>query len=167
MILPSCSRTNSGSTPTAETTDIRAGCAEGSRDQQSGNTCSAEARSRLDAVQPVDLADQSSRTTSCVVPGVGESVNLIPHSRALSVRLTKQPSVDQWSGRTNEPDPQGGGCAALPLRTPGSSERHLGALLAASNFAKRLNTLCGLTPFEAVCKAWPASRANSDAIRST
>jgi hypothetical protein len=31
---------------------------------------------------------------------------------------------------------------------------HLGALLAASNFAKRLNTLCGLTPFEAVCKAW-------------
>jgi hypothetical protein len=26
--------------------------------------------------------------------------------------------------------------------------------LAASNFAKRLNTLCGLTPFEAVCKAW-------------
>ena len=31
---------------------------------------------------------------------------------------------------------------------------HFGAPLAASNFAKRLNTLCGLTPFEAVCKAW-------------
>jgi len=31
---------------------------------------------------------------------------------------------------------------------------HLGAFLDAYNFAKRLKTLYGLTPFEAICKAW-------------
>jgi hypothetical protein len=31
---------------------------------------------------------------------------------------------------------------------------HLAAVLDAYNFAKRLKTLRGLTPYEAVCKAW-------------
>ena len=31
---------------------------------------------------------------------------------------------------------------------------HLGAFLDAYNFAKRLKTLCGLTPFEAICETW-------------
>jgi transposase InsO family protein len=33
-------------------------------------------------------------------------------------------------------------------------ENHLAAFLDAYNFAKRLKTLRGLTPFEAICKAW-------------
>jgi transposase InsO family protein len=39
-------------------------------------------------------------------------------------------------------------------------EQHLAAFLDAYNFAKRLKTLRGLTPYEAICKAWadkPAS----------
>ena len=31
---------------------------------------------------------------------------------------------------------------------------HLSAFLDAYNFAKRLKTLAGLTPYEAICKAW-------------
>jgi Integrase core domain len=33
-------------------------------------------------------------------------------------------------------------------------EDHLAAFLGAYNFAKRLKTLQGLTPYEAICKAW-------------
>jgi hypothetical protein len=32
--------------------------------------------------------------------------------------------------------------------------RHLGDLVAAYNFGRRLKTLKGLTPYEAICKAW-------------
>ena len=32
--------------------------------------------------------------------------------------------------------------------------QHLGAFLDAYNFARRLKTLKGLTPFECICKAW-------------
>ena len=31
---------------------------------------------------------------------------------------------------------------------------HLGAFLNAYNFAKRLKTLRGLTPYETICRAW-------------
>jgi hypothetical protein len=33
-------------------------------------------------------------------------------------------------------------------------EDHLAAFLDAYNFARRLKTLRGLTPYEAICKAW-------------
>lgn len=33
-------------------------------------------------------------------------------------------------------------------------EDHLAAFLDGCNFAKRLKTLRGLTPYEAICKAW-------------
>ena len=33
-------------------------------------------------------------------------------------------------------------------------KEHLAAFLDAYNFAKRLKTLRGLTPYEAICKAW-------------
>lgn len=33
-------------------------------------------------------------------------------------------------------------------------ENHLAAFLNAYNFAKRLKTLRGLTPYEFICKAW-------------
>ena len=35
-------------------------------------------------------------------------------------------------------------------------ELHLQAFLDAYNFARRLKTLNGLTPYEAICKAWSA-----------
>lgn len=35
-------------------------------------------------------------------------------------------------------------------------EEHLAAFLDAYNFASRLKTLRGLTPYEAICKAWAA-----------
>ncbi len=35
-------------------------------------------------------------------------------------------------------------------------EAHLSAFLEAYNFAKRLKTLAGLTPYEAICKVWVA-----------
>lgn len=33
-------------------------------------------------------------------------------------------------------------------------EDHLAAFLDAYNFARRLKTLCGITPYEAICNAW-------------
>ena len=33
-------------------------------------------------------------------------------------------------------------------------QQHLGQFLDAYNFAKRLKTLKGLTPYEAICKEW-------------
>jgi transposase InsO family protein len=38
--------------------------------------------------------------------------------------------------------------------THGQLQQHLGQFLDAYNFAKRLKTLNGLTPYEAICKAW-------------
>jgi transposase InsO family protein len=39
-------------------------------------------------------------------------------------------------------------------------EQHLAAFLDAYNFAKRLKTLRGLTPYEAICKAWADTPAS-------
>jgi hypothetical protein len=39
-------------------------------------------------------------------------------------------------------------------------EEHLAAFLDAYNFAKRLKTLRGLTPYEAICKAWADTPAS-------
>ena len=48
--------------------------------------------------------------------------------------------------------------ACHPMRyhyeTHGQLREHLGAFLDAYNFAKRLKTLRGLTPFETICKVW-------------
>lgn len=46
---------------------------------------------------------------------------------------------------------------------------HLGAFMDAYNFAKRLKSLRGLTPFEAICKAWAGepSRFSRDPIHLT
>ena len=48
-------------------------------------------------------------------------------------------------------------------------EHHLAAFLDAYNFAKRLKTLRGLTPYEAICRAWAAEpeRFKADPIHLT
>ena len=43
---------------------------------------------------------------------------------------------------------------ALPLSNHVQLERHLADFINAYNFAKRLKTLKGLTPYEFICKAW-------------
>ena len=42
--------------------------------------------------------------------------------------------------------------------------KHLAAFLAAYNFAKRLKTLRGLTPYECICKCWTFRKGHSYAI---
>ncbi len=39
--------------------------------------------------------------------------------------------------------------------------QHLGDFVAAYNFGRRLKTLKGLTPYEAICKAWQSEPARS------
>lgn len=45
--------------------------------------------------------------------------------------------------------------------TPDQLRSHLADFVSAYNFAKRLKTLKGLTPYEAICKAWTKSRNDS------
>ena len=46
--------------------------------------------------------------------------------------------------------------------------RHLADFVDAYNFARRLKTLRGLTPYEAICKAWANDTPNaSPSIQST
>jgi hypothetical protein len=42
----------------------------------------------------------------------------------------------------------------------GQLRQHLGDFVAAYNFARRLKTLRGLTPYEAICKAWADQPSN-------
>ena len=66
-----------------------------------------------------------------------------------------QASLDQRAGRTDEPDHQRrhGESASITTRTT-SYVRHLADFVDAYDFARRLKTLKGLTPYEAICKAW-------------
>ena len=54
-------------------------------------------------------------------------------------------------------------------QTHGQLEDHLAAFLDAYNFARRLKTLRGLTPYEAICKAWAdePNRFNQDPVHLT
>ncbi len=45
--------------------------------------------------------------------------------------------------------------------------QHLADFVAAYNFARRLKTLRGLTPYEAICKAWWTSPLDSLRTRTT
>ncbi len=45
--------------------------------------------------------------------------------------------------------------------------RRLADFVQADNFGRRLRTLKGLTPYEAICKTWPIEPKHSPSIRST
>jgi hypothetical protein len=45
--------------------------------------------------------------------------------------------------------------------------QHLTDFVAAYNFARRLKTLRGLTPYEAICKAWTDDPTGSSQTRTT
>ncbi len=80
-----------------------------------------------------------------------------------------QPSVNQWSGRTHEQNDQGHDFKTVPRRNPRSAANAARGLPLASGstvhwtvacslftytFARRLETLSGLTPYEYICKIW-------------
>ena len=65
-----------------------------------------------------------------------------------------EPSLDQRPGRAHEPHHQGSHRQTLPLRQPRSTHAHLADFINAYNFAKRLKSLAGLTPYEFICKCW-------------
>ncbi len=66
-----------------------------------------------------------------------------------------QASLDQWSGRTHEPDNQGSDRQTLSLRrATGSSKITSADFIHAYNYGRRLKTLKGLTPYEYICKIW-------------
>jgi hypothetical protein len=61
-------------------------------------------------------------------------------------RLTKiKHPQSQWPGRAHEPDDQGSDGPTLSLR---STRSHLADFINAYNYARRLKTLKGLTPYE-------------------
>ncbi len=62
--------------------------------------------------------------------------------------------MDQWSGGTHESHDQGGNGQAFYYQSHDQLKNHLQAFLMAYNFARRLKTLKGLTPYEYVCKIW-------------
>ena len=62
--------------------------------------------------------------------------------------------MDERAGRADEPYSQRGDCSAHHYDSHHQLRQHIQTFLDAYNFAKRLKTLNGLTPFESVCKAW-------------
>ena len=62
--------------------------------------------------------------------------------------------MDQWASRKNEPHHQGRDRQTLLLETHDQLRTHLQNFVDAYNFARRLKTLRGLTPYEFICKAW-------------
>jgi hypothetical protein len=64
------------------------------------------------------------------------------------------PNDNQWPGRANDPHLKEPTVRRYHYEDRQQLRDHLAALLDAYNFAKRLKTLQGLTPYEAICKAW-------------
>jgi transposase InsO family protein len=62
-------------------------------------------------------------------------------------------SLDQRPGRAHEPHPQGR-VKRFHYESHGELRAHLADCVSAYNFAKRLKTLKGFTPYEYICKAW-------------
>lgn len=65
-----------------------------------------------------------------------------------------QPPVDHRPSRTDDPHVKDATVRRFYYETHESLRGHLAALLDAYNFAKRLKSLRGLTPFERICQLW-------------
>ena len=65
-----------------------------------------------------------------------------------------QSSVDEWTSRTDEPNNQRSDCQRYYYETHQQLKYHLKLFLTAYNFARRLKTLNGLTPYEYIVKCW-------------
>ena len=78
----------------------------------------------------------------------------LPRKRHRTSADQDQASLDQWPGRAHEPHHQGSDRQTLPLRSTRSARSHLADFINAYNYARRLKTLKGLTPYEYICKCW-------------
>jgi hypothetical protein len=73
-----------------------------------------------------------------------------------------QTSLDEWSGRTHEPDNQGSNRQTLSLQSHEQLENHLDDFINAYNYGRRLKTLKGLTPYEYICKSGQTIQKDSN-----
>ncbi len=71
-------------------------------------------------------------------------------------RTRKAPQITYriTGSRTHEPDDQGSDGQTLSLVRHDQLEIHLADFINAYNYARRLKTLDGLTPYEYICKIW-------------
>ena len=69
--------------------------------------------------------------------------------------------MDQQPGRADEPDPQDATVKRYYYETHDELQTHLDHFVQAYNYARRLTTLKGLTPYEFICKAWTKEPARS------
>lgn len=65
-----------------------------------------------------------------------------------------KPSLDKWSGRTYEHDSERSDRQSLFYQSHAHLHKHLQAVISVYNFARRLKTLRGLTPYEFIVKMW-------------
>lgn len=62
--------------------------------------------------------------------------------------------MDERSGRADEPDHQEATVKRFHYESHDQLRTHLTDYMAAYNFARRLNTLSGLTPYEYIARIW-------------
>ena len=98
---------------------------------------------------------RQTRPTGAAEPFRAMPSNTPAPAHDIDHRLTK-PKHPWTNGQveTHEPHHQGRHRQALPLRQPRPARNHLADFVHAYNFARRLKTLKGLTPYEFICKAW-------------
>jgi hypothetical protein len=65
-----------------------------------------------------------------------------------------EPSVNQRSGREDEPDNQESDHQRFHYDSNDQLRTHLTDFMAAYNFARQLKTLSGLTPYEYITRIW-------------
>jgi hypothetical protein len=70
------------------------------------------------------------------------------------------------SGRTDEPRNQEATVKRYHYETHDQLRQHLADFVAAYNDARRLTTPLGLTPYEAICKAWAEDPVDSCQART-
>src|SRR3954453_13157410 len=62
--------------------------------------------------------------------------------------------LDEWANRAHEPHHKEATVQRFHNATHDQLRTHLADFVAAYNFARRLKTLKGLTPYEFICKRW-------------
>src|SRR5690606_21210996 len=103
------------------------------------------------AVQPCRSSRKPSLTanSSALMPS-----NMLAPSTT-STTAPPSPSIPEPMARsTDEPHHQGSDRQRFYDETHDELREHLANFVAAYNFAKRLKTLQGLTPYEFICKSW-------------
>lgn len=93
-------------------------------------------------------------------PGV-QQIRLLPHLRpGLRRERDRAPAhqgkalLDQWAGRTDNRTIKEATVKRYHYDSHDQLQHHLTDFIAAYNYARRLKTLRGLTPYEFICRTW-------------